>query len=70
LIGPFVLSFGFRVQPTALDIAVVQWLWKQGELLPFNIVQITKLIEDLSQRNYWIPFIAKSDRALQIVLVV
>jgi hypothetical protein len=58
-----------RTQPTALDVAVVQWLWKQEELLFFNITQLEKLLSDLVHRKSWIPLIAKNKNALQILLV-
>lgn len=58
-----------RTQPTALDVAVVQWLWKQDELISFNIAQLEKLLSNLSQRKFWIPLIAKNKNALQILLV-
>jgi hypothetical protein len=58
-----------RTQPTALDVAVVQWLWKQDELIFFNIAQLEKLLTDRVQRKFWIPLIAKNKNALQILVV-
>jgi hypothetical protein len=57
-------------RPTALDITVIQWLWKQEALLPFNTVQFMKLIEDPTKRKFWIPLIAKNKDAAQILLAL